>query len=376
MILPDEIILLIAGYLTLKDLVNCRYVCRKLAAFAADLIFRRGISLLNTSDDFDKLLRQLRFTDFAARKKRLTVYTAEWRHCEHSEWKMHYLTWDESSRAIIRNNPDIKSAYAKYRAFLDVEQKRTHESDAQAFAQVLTRLPAVESICITHLRCYSWNPLHYHRYSSLQKEMGVSHYIDIDVEDTVQTFLEAFHGKFSHVTKLSILGSLDLTTLESNWSNRSFPSIRYLEIKSLRVYYNQKSVQAFLLAFPNLVELSLRFLSVKLSSYTLLGSLTWKYLNHLYLESIRSTEDDVFSIFRSHIDSLTKFYVRDSYLIQGSWQSLFTRIRDLQARVDIEVEGKLYESSKETIIDQSKKASLAIFLAEFTRPWPFAEMDI
>ena len=375
MILPDEILLLIASYLDVKDLANCRSVCRELAAFCAHLIFRSGLSLLNTSVDLRDILKYLRCTDFANCPKKLTVYTARWRRCDRSEWKTHYLNMDEVSRARLMSNRNLESAFAKYEIFLELEERRTYESDVRAFGQVLTRLPNVESICISHLRCYSWNPLHHHRYSNLQKEIGISHDFDLDVEDTVQRFLEAFRGEFSQVRKLSILGSLDLAALEWDWSSRSFPSIRYLEVKSLYVYYNEKSVQDFLLAFPNLIQLSLR-LDVKLSTYTLLGSLTWKCLRKLYLELIRSTENDVFSIFTNHMGSLTKFYVRDSYLSDGSWQSFFTRIRDLRVQVDIEAEGKLSESTKVTFIEQPQKVRLASFLGDFTKPWPFADTDM
>lgn len=370
MILPPELLLEIASYLSAKDLANCRSVCKLFAALGLRLIPRNGLNLIDTSQGFNDLLEILRYTDVANNTRTLTIYTTEWHHHQRSEWETQYFISHGQSR--IRDGLGINAAYSKYKRFIEQENRRTHHSDVQAFIRAFCSLPELESITICPLKDYGWNQLRCHKYSKLQKETGVSPCFNTSVNKVVQRLLEALRPNSPSIRKLSIRGSLDIVGLQVDWLNLSFSNIQYLEIQSLNVFFNEESVREFLLAFPNLVELCLGFWIVRPSTYTFLGTLSWKFLKLLKLQTIQSTEDDVFNLVNNHAASLAKFSIRDSYLALGSWESLFTRIRNLQLTTEMEAEGKLYESSKTTAVYRKQKPSLAKFLTDSTVAWPFS----
>jgi hypothetical protein len=172
---------------------------------------------------------------------------------------------------------------------------------------------------------------------------------------------------------MSIIGSIDPAKVQARWSNLSFEGIRYLQIECLCVFDNEQRAQEFLLAFPNLVDLSLGFGVIRPLTNTLLGPLCWKYLKVMELKSIQATEDDIFELFTNHTLSLRKFHIHNSYLTHGSWMSLWTRIRNLRLRIEIEAEGKLYAPTTNTAIylNRNRKALLAHFLTDPAADWPF-----
>ena len=365
MTFPVELLVQTASHLSARDLGSFRCTCRGFAELSSHLIPRNGLTILDTTQGLNELLELLKRADIANNTRKLVVHSAEWDYCQRHEWERYYLSYKNYGS-------NIDKVYNEYKKFIKAEGERTCPTDIERFSKVLGRLPALESITVGSLPCYPWNPLPNRQYSKLWREIGVLPLPNTSIEKIVQIILGVFQSSL-HIKKMSIMGSINPTKLQVNWSSTFFESIQYLQIESLCIYDDEKRTQQFLLAFPNVVELTLAFGDIRPPTDTLLGPLYWKSLKLMELKSIQATEDDIFKLLSSHTLSLKKFHIRDSYLTRGSWMSLLTRMRNLRLLPKIEAEGKLYEPSTNTTIylNRSRKAQLAHFLTDGTAAWPF-----
>jgi hypothetical protein len=372
--LVPELLGIVVDYLNARDLGNFRRTCRRFAEFGVAYIPRNGLSLLNISEGFQELQQALEGSiHMATRTEKLVFYDGEWPQCSQREWKTHPLLFRGNSRIEAFEKSKVNKAFANYSAFVRREGKRSHYKDANDLSTILTLLPNLQSMIISDMQYWVWHPSRYLRYSRLQERIWITPYFDHSVAPAVQIFLQAAHGKFANIKNLSINGSLDLAEVELDWSGVSLPHIQRLNINSLCISYNEEDVQKFLQAFPNLVELSLNFENWGSSVPKMMSPLFWAHLERLYLSAICSSEEDIFGVFRAHQHSLTKFGLRNSRLTQGTWWSLFTKIRALHSPAVVDAEGKFYEQTEEQTlyIGKEAKSLLAKFLSDLDTFWPF-----
>jgi hypothetical protein len=194
------------------------------------------------------------------------------------------------------------------------------------------------------------------------------------VAPAVQTSLLALNNQFPNITSLTIYGTFNPAKLYRCRSGLQFPSIYKLCIISLQIQENEDVIQNFLQAFPNLVDLSLAFKDWGSSVPNITGKLFWPHLKKLRLNDLWASERDFFSIFKDHQYSLEYFSLGNATIVQGSWRSLFSRIRYLETQCQIFADGELYgRRSKDTLfMNHAALTILRRFMRDRQAPWPFA----
>ena len=104
------------------------------------------------------------------------------------------------------------------------------------------------------------------------------------------------------------------------------------------------------------------------------GKLVWPHLKNLRLDDIWASEQGFFSIFKDHQYSLEFFSLGNATIVQGSWRSLFTKIRALEPKCQISADGELYgRRSKDTLfMNHAALTLLRGFIRDRQAPWPFS----
>jgi hypothetical protein len=324
-----------------RDLGVFRRACHEFAALTSHLIPRHGLSVLNTVNSVNELLSLLENPHIARNTRSLLIYSAEWQRYHWWEWESGFLEKRQTSESCQSLN--TKMAYRNYKKFIKLEQSRTSNTDKQMYSRALARMPALQSIRIQPLRCFPWNPHPSHQFSRLQRDIGLSPPITIGMEELVHVFLYILQSDTVHIDTMSVIESFNPSRLPVG--KFSLENIRYLHVESFYVFKNEQRADEFLLAFPNLVEISLSFSIRWQPRYTLLPRASWRFLRIMRLKSVHSTEEDILSLFARHTSSLQRFCIRDSCLDQGSWQSLFNSMRNVAPSVEIEVKGTIKDST-------------------------------
>ena len=371
-LLSTELLETVAYFLNALELGNFRLTCRRFAEIGLFLIPRNGLSLLNTSDAFDDLRAILKLPEIANHTKRLVLYDGEWPWCSKALWKTHPLLFRGNSRFQSLDDSEVDEAFARYIKFITKEQSRRFDEDDDRLATILSILPNLQSIVISDMQFWVWHPSQYLQYSKLQQRIWIAPYQDRNVTSAVQRSLRAFQS-FGNITNLSITGSLDPADLDLESSPVIFPNIRRLSVSSIRVCFNEDYIVKFLQGFPDLTELSVGFEAWGSPSRRILALLFWPRLEKLRLDEMWSAEEEFFHAFEVHQQSLTELSVRNSRISQGSWKSLFTRIRDLRPSAEVIAEGYLHEPVAEHWLEITieVKAQLANFVKDINSSWPF-----
>jgi hypothetical protein len=156
-----------------------------------------------------------------------------------------------------------------------------------------------------------------------------------------------------------------------------FSSVEQLHISSIRIMRKKEDITTFLYAFPNLTVLSLGFHGWGPSVPSPVGDLEWPRLNFLRLSDIWTSEQEIFTIFENHSSSLSTFTLQDSALTQGSWKSLFTRMRNISRKVEVTALGELFGRSRKDTLDfhYHPVELLTNFMHDREAPWPFETIE-
>ena len=372
--IPIEILMEIAAYLNATSLGNFRLASRKCARAGISLITQNGLSVLNTSAGLREIRQLLQCRSIATSTRQLTISHGSWPVCTRQEWEIHPLLFGGQSRLQTLQTAKADKAFAAYSAFIAEEQNRAHDEDVDAISQTLTLLSSLQTIVISHMQTWSWCPSRNTKYRNLQREIWMAPYIDDAVAPVVQTSLLALSNGFHNITCFTIHGTFNPAELYRCGSVLRFPSIYKLCIVSLQIQENEDMIQKFLQAFPNLVDLSLTFKDWGPSIPNIAGKLFWPHLKKLRLDDLWASEGDILSIFKDHQCTLEYFSLGNATIVQGSWRSLFTQIRDLGAHSQIIADGELYgRRSKDTLnMNHAALTLLRGFMRDKEAPWPFA----
>jgi hypothetical protein len=339
---------------------------------------RKGLSTLNTSSCLNQLQQLLQNCGCIARgTRKLTISHGSWPVCSRDEWERHPLLFGGNDRWNAIQTSDMERvdiAFAEYKMFIAEEESRRFSEDVDIIANLLNLLPNLQTIVISHMRGYSWHPSRNTKYHILQKKIWMAPFMDNKVAQAVQTFLLAFSKKFINIACLKIYGTLNPGDLHLSPSDSQFPSIHKLCVMSFQIVENEDVIQKFLQAFPNLVDLSVKFQGWESSIPNVIGKLFWRHLKTLRLDDLWASEEDIFGLFERHQRTLEQFKLGDTTIIQGSWRSLFTRMRSLRIQAQIVVHGELYgRRSRDTITvhHHGAAARLTSFMQDQDAPWPF-----
>lgn len=364
----------IASYLDATDLCNFRHASWKFARAGTSLIARNGLSVLNTSAGLREIRQLLQCRSIATSTRQLTISHGDWPVCTRQEWETHPLLFGGQSRLQTLQTAKADKAFAAYSAFIVEEQNRGPDEDVDAISQTLALLSNLQTIVISHMQIWSWHPSRNTKYRNLQREIWMTPYIDDAVAPAVQTSLLALSSRFPNITCFTIYGTFDPAELYRCRAGLQFPNIHKLCIVSLQVQENEEVTQNFLQAFPNLVDLSLTFKGWGPSVPNITGKLFWPHLKKLRLDDLWAAEGDIFSIFEDHRYTLEYFSLGNATIVQGSWRSLFTRIRGLGARGQVTADGELYGRRSRDTLNMNHVALTLLrgFMRDKQAPWPFS----
>jgi len=373
---PIELLNNIALYLSRSDFCNFRLVHRTLAATTLHQIPRNGISLLNTAYDLERLQSIIMCPEIAINVRQFRFLYSEWPlGYSRKEWETHPLLFAGNNRGQTNFVVDADEAFEAYVAFEAKERNRIHTDDVATLKLVLKGLPNLKSIEICHINSYVWKQTSNFRYNDLLKRIWISPYLDDELSPGLAILLSALQNDFPNIRKLEIKGSLNPDFMVSNFfkPSNSFTQIRVLNVESLRVILNESTIIKFLNAFPDISEASLRFQGPCLS-INIIGYLKFPSIKSLQLCGVWTSEQEIFQTFEHHHRTLESFALKSSALTDGSWRSLFTRIRDLRSNSKVTGEGELYgRTSKETLDMHLPGISTNFtkFMEDYKAEWPF-----
>lgn len=371
-----EILVTIASNLNARDLGNFRLVHSKFANAGTPLLPRNGISVLNTSACLKELQQLLQCHSIASSIRQLTFFYGEWPVCTRQQWETHPLLFGGNDRLNAAqphayNTSKADKAFADYLEFVTVEQSRRYCEDVNAIFEALRLLGNLQTVIISNM--HTLHRCHNLKYRNLRKRIWMTPRIKRGVAPMVQAFLLALSSGFPNVNSLTINGAFRPADIYLGSSVSQFPSIQKLQINFFRIVQN--TIQVFLQAFPNLLHLSMGFRGWGPSIPDIIGGLFWPCLKTLCLHDMWASEQEFFSIFEHHQNTLEYFRLSNPALTQGSWRSLFTRIRNLHAQGHVTADGELFGCrSQDTIyMDHSALALLTRFMQDHHAPWPFAD---
>jgi hypothetical protein len=371
--LPPEILHNVATYLHVEDLGSFRRISPECTRAGTSLIARNGLSVLNTSEGLREIRQLLQCKSIAINTRQLTICHGDWPVCTRREWELHPLLFGGQSRFQGSRTRRADEAFAAYSAFIAEEKSRRRYRDVEAVFETMNLLPNLRTVAISHVKSWALHPSRNAKYRELQKKVWLAPYIKHNtVAPAVQLFLLALRNDFPNVTCLVIRGAFNPADLSR--AALQFPSIHNLCITSLQVQ-DGAVVRKFLQAFPNLADLSITFQGWERAVPDIVGALFWSSLRRLRIDELWASEDEIFSIFRHHQDTLECFSLGNTMITQGSWRSLFTRMRSLRARGKVVADGELFGRRSRDTLNMNPTASIQLsrFMQDSQQSWPFVE---
>jgi hypothetical protein len=268
-------------------------------------------------------------------------------------------------------------AFTAYHAHISNQESRRYFDEISELYDAFSLLPNLISIQVSNMHEYLWNPKSNRRYHKLQKSIWISPFYSSDVTRTVEAVSLASKTR-THLGQLvafSVLSYFNLGDLHLGLSD-TFPHIQSLDIDEFLVCENEKSISSFLLRFPNLRTLSVKFRGW-MPAIGIFDSTYWPSLTRLDVRGMWTLEVEFAKILETHVDSLTYFGMHDSSLTDGSWQGLFTKIRNLERQPEITLSRDLSGTSElETLYMGSDlvQHQMSEFLHDLNVAWPFRSL--
>ena len=373
MYIPIELLSYIASQLGSNDLANFRLASRDCAYAGVALIPRHGISVINTSRDIKELHDVLQHPAIAHNVNILRIFHAQWPICSRHEWETYHLLFGGNGRvfpstALTRQLSD--KAFAAYEEHISEQQSRIYFDEISSLSEVFSLLPNLTAVHISDMHEYLWNPKSHRRFYKLQQSIWIAPFYNGNVARTVESVLLAVNTE--QPKSLSISGYFDPTDLYTNPSTK-YSQLRNLEVQAFRAIENKKGIRSFLLMFPNLHTLSVNFRGYA-PRVGIFESICWPRLKRLDIQGLWTSETEYYNILERHIKSLVYFGLHHPSLTDGSWQSLFTKIRNLQPQPQITLSGELYGTSGGETLDMGcdeRRSRLLRFLEDHHTVWPF-----
>jgi len=379
--IPVELLVNVASNLDGEDFRNFRLVNKRLAAISLHQIAKNGISLLNTAGDLKQLQKILTCTEIARNVKQLKFLHSEWPMAfSRREWETHplFVAGNDRGQDVLPDEAD--KAFEAYSLFENTERKRIHSEDVDRLKSILISLPNLQSLFICHMQHCVWKPSLNTRYNNLIKRIWMSPYLGDDISPGLVFLLLALGSDFPNINKLEINGSLNPEFMVETFFKPTdikplalLTQIRVLHVDSFRVIQNENSIIKFLEAFPNVSNASIKFQGWG-PAISIIGTVKWTNIGDLQLSGLWTSEEEIFQTFQNHHKTLKSFTLRSSALTEGSWRSLFTRIRGLNSGVQVIGEGELYGRTRRETLNlhlPTISTSLVKFIEDHTVDWPF-----
>jgi hypothetical protein len=374
--IPAELLLIIASKLKAEDLGRFRLINQHCASIGTSLLLSlfalNGITLLNTATELESIRHLLKNRTIAHSIRKLTISYGNWPACTRKEWERHPLLFGGQARFQSLRSSSANKAFEDYSKFLVKERGRSYQEDLDTIFEVLNSLSNLRTITITQMQgwpCASRSM----KYRNLQQQVWMTPYTNDQVSLATNTFLLTFSHIFPKISSFKIYGTFDTKELYNFRGEFKFFNIRELSIISLQVHENEETLRRLLQAFPNLIDLSVKFKGWDQAIPNVTRGLLFSSLKVINLDNLWASEEQIFTLFRDHQFILEIFSLGNTTIIQGSWRSLFTRIRDLKARVQININGELYgRTSKDTLkTNHTTILLLKAFLLNQITSWPF-----
>ncbi|KAH6666362.1 hypothetical protein B0J14DRAFT_568447 [Halenospora varia] len=380
--IPTELLIEIASNLIAQDLSNFRLISKRFASAGLGLIPSNGLSVMNIAGDLKDCRELVKCRSIAQNVRHLRLFHAEWPPaCSKLEWERHPLLFGGNDRFNVGGLDALeveksKSAFAAYTTFKREEETWRGADDVVCLFNILRSLPNLKSFEISHMQNCVWRPATNSRYHRLLKRIWVAPYLVNDISPAVEMSLLALGNGFPNLQRFDVLGTLNPKVMGLRLPAQ-FGHIQRLSVNTFRLMDNEDSVRDFLSLFPNLTHLRLNFQGFA-PSVDLIGSLSWSSLRYLHLNGMWTSEYEYLEIFKQHQGSLQEFIIGNSALTQGSWKSLFTRIRSMRCPTLVTAEGELYgRSNRETLnMHPEDVMLLRLYMQDLKAPWPFKPLQV
>ena len=374
---PGEILILIAADLSARDLGNFRLCSRRCAQAGIYFLAKNGFSIVNTSgclEDFRELLQN---KILAKSVREVSLLHEQWPAFSRLEWEINSLYLQATNFSASSLETDYRSAprpelsdeaFTAYQSFIFRDQRRLSHDHVRFLVDILGSIPNLRTINVSSVLYLIQNSSPRLKYLNFQQSIGLSPFTVDLVDYATQSLLLALRCGLPNVKRLIVRGILNPGQLNIAWSTK-LPCIELLHLSTLQIIENQAAVRDFLLTFPNLVKL---FITFKGYGSTTIESLYYARLEKLHLGDVWATEQDLFGLFQRHQRTLRSLHLCNPLLIQGSWRSLFARIRSLKCNVLVTGEGEFRQQDKARIkMTPAGRESLATFMNDIHAPWPF-----
>ncbi|KAL8730841.1 MAG: hypothetical protein Q9166_003768 [cf. Caloplaca sp. 2 TL-2023] len=127
--------------------------------------------------------------------------------------------------------------------------------------------------------------------------------------------------------------------VDDDWSDDSSDGFSDSDRKEYLELIKEGAARSLLQAMPKLRILDFCLSSRRTSTRgdpeeekvdleSVIGDLTWAYLHELCLSALSTTEEDLFNLLMRHGSTLKLIFLSDITLNNGSWASLFVRVRE------------------------------------------------
>lgn len=366
--LPPEMLSAIADVLPIDDVRSFRLVCRRFAHAGFPALVR-DIAFLNMVENWDNLeaLQQSRFSLFGA-TRHLSVYDAAWPEISSpEEWANHFLFL--RSESCGASWTDTQHAYDRYQQFIQAETSRTPEADQQLFFNLIRRFPSLKEVTISHCHAWRFHYLNNIQFRALTQKIWVLPWFESFIARCASRLLPNLQA-FPRVQRLNLIGLLDPREVGPMQNT----TICHLRVNSIVAGKDLESaIVTFLGSFKSLTRLSVRTsaLGPVFEQQLPLSRLQWLHLEFCDLTGAWLSESDILGFIERHC--LKRLSLKNVTLVDGRWDSFFTRARELRYRPRISCGGVLAakDSPAYYLENPESRHLLDSFLADMDMPWPF-----
>ncbi|KXH28614.1 hypothetical protein CNYM01_11247 [Colletotrichum nymphaeae SA-01] len=364
--LPVEIVFYIASFLERGDLSRFRLAHRRLALITFPLISQR-IAVLNIVDDLEELLRFLSHRGQGRHTEKLTILHGRWPICTFTDWTMHPLQLNEFLSPTGSSSARRQQAFRHYESFIQNETLRDTTLDLIRLQRIVTLLPRLHHLTISHVHTRGWKPVGPPKYLALRKRIWMAPFISDSLGAAAQSFLSLLPS-IPSVHRLTVEGRLSPSSLNIR---APMTHITMLELKAVHLYDSEKeSFLAMLHAFPNLKQLLLGFVSTDV--LIPVDEIRLESLSKLHLRRLCTSDSRLLKALADN--PKLELHLSDITLAYGHWDTFLHRVKDMGLGRQISLDGYMSGLDPTCVnieIEGERHHILSRFLGEEGGRWPF-----
>ncbi|KAM9873498.1 hypothetical protein VDGL01_12419 [Verticillium dahliae] len=255
--MPYEIISEFVSYLDSRSLLNLALTASRFTHVCLSEASRH-LCVLDTRSALIGLAHHIKQTSPPTRA--LTVYHGEWPKCNYKEWELHPLQVYEAHPVVLQSlskKEKALQAFRRYGHFVAEEESRGRDDDIRRLNQILSSLPQLQRITISHICSHGWKPKKNAQVTRLCQQIWISPCRRDSVDRLVGDFLIVLPN-YGRVQDLKIKGKLNLESIGPLYT--ALCSVTKLDIKSLNIANTTTAIfNSFLSLFPALQNLQINF---------------------------------------------------------------------------------------------------------------------